>query len=118
MARNFTHASSRELIERMEQRIEIAEQARRDFEARWVEDRRGFENRWIEDRRESEKRWVEDRRAFQDSMREMKQESRAREQRIEAGFQVLASRVENLRWWVLGFGLTVIAAIAAIVIGG
>ena len=96
MARYAAPANNRELIERMDQRMAQNEQSQRDLE----------------------KRWIDDRRLMLDTMRDLKHDSHAREQRIEASFKVLESRVESLRWWVLGVGLTVIAAIAAIVIGG
>ena len=107
MARYNSSASNRDMLVRLEQ-------AQVESEKRWQEFRQDSEQR----RREFEQRWIEDRRLMLDTVREMKQDSHAREQRIEASFKVLESRVESLRWWVLGVGLTVIAAIAAIVIGG
>ena len=120
MARLASTASNREMIIRLEQSQAAAEK-------RWQEFRQDSEQRRLEFQdfmRDAERRRIEDRQLLLDTMREMKQDSQAREQRIESSFQSLSVRFDSLsvrfdslRWWVLGVGVSVIAAIAAIVIG-
>ena len=94
MSRHNAYTSNRELIERMDLRIAQNEQNQRDLE----------------------KRWIEDRRLIMDIVRDMKQDSKAMETRLIAGFQELTNRVDNMKWWILGVCLTTVVAVAAMAI--
>ena len=122
MARMSASATNRELVERMDIRIAQHEQKLERMDLQIAKNAQMIERMDLQianneqNQRELEKRWIEDRRLIMEIVRDMKQDSKAMETRLIAGFQDLTTRVDNMKWWILGVCLTTVIAVAAMVI--
>ena len=93
----------------LEKYIDRLDQDRRETEARIREEQKAMEQRRIEEQKAMELRRAEERKEFREEMASMRLEMRE-------GFNRLDSRIEGLRWWILGVCITTIVGIAAMVI--
>ena len=89
--------------------IDRLDQDRRESEARIRDEQKAIELRRIEEQKAIELRRAEERKEFREEMASMRLEMRE-------GFNRLDSRIEGLKWWILGVCLATIIGIAAMVI--